>query len=358
MRLHLTLLLTLLSACAPKTVVVEHTAAPAAAPASSPQNLFVLAWFDADFFEAPDGTPVGSAYDFGEEAREAHLGEHYPMRVLEDRGDWVRVVPPHEWLRADTTSLHCISNNLFAIDAFAVELWVHQDDLVPVLQQRFTHRTDEHSHVDLLPGTPIIAGHPWADGYHLPVTAPPQHIGLRYQPAASLIPEAEGYTYSDVSDVTLTMGTTTVPWRQPVANYATERIMRIDDAGQHAMFTGSCGHFGLSFEGTVGDDSMSNVLLGMMGGTAPRVQAIEIPTGTPLRWRDGTHAGSVIKTFRREGVPPDGPTMCMSVPMGVKLQTTTYLDTAATLCVDRADVREIEMDFHPLRTEEQVEWLN
>lgn len=341
-------------ACAAATPPVQPSSANRSdvaiesVPQQDAADSFVLIWFDAAFYRTPADTAPLRAYDFGESARNQRAGQFFTMKVLEDRGEWLRVSDPREWLREDDSSLHCIGSDLFWVEHFAVELWVRESDLVPVLAQDFTREYDDDTFVALWPGTPIVDQRPWAQGYHLPVTVPAELVARRYQPSATGKADTpEGFSMVYVDDATFSLGREQVNWRQEVTNYAKSPLMVVNEERTRARETGGCGQFELAFTGQVRplDQSggMLGVLGGVIGGEQQTVRGIEISEGTELFWPGGQRAGAVVKTFKQGGARASASARtCLEIPVGTNLKTTGYRNEQVTVCVESSDVIAIE----------------
>lgn len=304
---------------------------------------FVLLWFDTAFHRAPDDPAPMRAYDFGDTPRQRRPGHFFVMQVLETDGPWVKVVDPVKWLREDGTSLHCMGSGAFWVQHFAIELWVNQADLVPVLTQRFNKGFEDGTFVDLRPGTPVIDGRPWAMGYQFPIDVPKASIGDHYHPANQTSPRADGgFKMLNAHPKRFALGGAAVPWSQEITDYAKAPFLRLNPDHSRAYETGGCGHFELSFEGEV-VPGPNGGLLGGIGGASKTVPGIEIPKGTALFWPGGGRAGSVLKRFQRaDATASKGPLTCLKVPLGTNLKTTGYQEATVTVCVKSSAVRAVQ----------------
>lgn len=320
-------------------------AAPGRAqPQEVEPNTFVVVWSDARFYRSPDDPAPVRAYDFGPAGRRDRAGQFYAMRLLEVDGEWLRVTDPRRWLRKDGTSIHCVESGLFSMEPFGIELWVHRSDLVRVLSRPFEQRYDDGSFAKLLPGTPIVDGKPWAEGYRLPVAPPKQSIALRYQPAEAgvLIPEAFSTVQAD--KVQFSLGGEPVQWQQQVFDYAKTPYFRVNRERTRSFEASGCGAFELAFHGHVLDDSdgMEDVMMGVIG-SQKRVPGIEIPAGTELMWPGGGRAGVMLKAFRKaSATKADGGNTCLKVPVGTKLKAPGYRGDTLTVCVRSSAVHSVE----------------
>ena len=319
--------------------LIEHSASE-----RYPTNTFVLIWFDAPMYKGLDDSNPARAYDFGGDPRTKRPGHFFTMQVLEDRGEWLRVTDPHEWLREnDGSSIHCIGSGAFWVEHFAIELWVKQADLVPVLTDTFSNRADDATFVDLFPGTPVIDGRPWAEGYHFPLVIPAESVGSRYKPLefGSAAEDREGFSLVNSDDAKFSFGGYPVEWRQEITDYAKSPYFRVAEDRTRSYESGGCGAFELAFNGH---------MFGTKGGgygtaesSQKKVDGIEIPKGTPLFWPSGASAGSVVEAFRQGGSRrSDSARTCLEVPLGTNLRTTGYLNESVTVCVESSAVRAVK----------------
>ena len=211
---------------------------------------FALVWFDARLHRAPQDDAPLQAYDFGSTSRSHHPGEVHVARVLERRGEWRRLGGVTRWLDAEHHSVHCIGSDIFAANGLDIAVWVHQRDLAPVLRARFERQFDDGTFVSLDPGTPVVEGGPWADGFLFPVE-PAEAVGFEYVIGPGRAHDDEGSLFT-LEPVTASLGGQPVAWSQPVWNYAEQPMARLTVVdGQFARLRSSkCGAFELAVQGS------------------------------------------------------------------------------------------------------------
>ncbi|HEY4181697.1 MAG TPA: hypothetical protein VGM90_32860 [Kofleriaceae bacterium] len=331
----------LLAGCwtaAPSTATPEKTA-----PRASAADQFVLVWFDAPFYRSPtDPTPVRQ-YDFGSEGRVAHPGQGYVMRVLEDRGEWLRVVDTRDWLQPGSNlGVHCLGSGAFWVQSFAIELWVRSEDLMPVLAVPFEKTYSDGTFVKLLPGTPIVQRRPWVDGMWFPVTAPNDAIGRSYIPVRGDDTANPGFETITSNDATLGLGGAAVPLHAPPWDYAAVPAFSVSADRSRMFERNGCGSYLLSFQGhSSAGDGDSPDLLGVLASSG-HVPGIEIPVGTTLYWPDGSRAGVTSTAFVQGGSQPSTEARtCLAIPLGTELRTSGFRDARITVCVDSQAIRRV-----------------
>jgi hypothetical protein len=139
---------------------------PAVTRFSLDDHVYVLLWTDAQLYRSRDDRNPVRAYDFGGVSRQERAGEVFLARLVEDHGAWLKVVtgPLTWWDNGRGRSLHCAGTGVVD-SAWGLELWIRAQDTAPVLAERLSRSYPDGTSVDLDPGTPIVEGHPWVDGF-------------------------------------------------------------------------------------------------------------------------------------------------------------------------------------------------
>ncbi len=334
--LHRPLLFLLLLA-----VGCAHSAPPRAAAEASQTSdpRFVLIWTDARLHRSPDDPEPVRAYDYGGDARSARAGEVYVARLVADHGAWLEVdTGPIDWLDDANRPYHCASSNVLGRDlpagsgGVALRLWVRRADLAPVLTRPFDRSFDDGTYARLRPGTPIVDGRPWIDGFLLPIQVEDAAIGTNYRvlplPPAT---DDDGFRMQDVVEVRAALGGAEVSWQQPPWNYSESPYLLVDDAGTRVTTSDAgCGEAVLAFTGRVAPSEFDQYGIG--GLSTGRVPGVRVAEGTPLQWPDGTPAGTVLEALELR-VPATGPAVCFEVGVGWEWKSPGFQADRLEVCV-------------------------
>jgi hypothetical protein len=291
---------------------------------------YVLLWDDTAFFRSQhDATPL-RAYDFGAAGRRAHPGEALVARLLEDDGEWIQIATgPIEWLVNGRSHVHCLGNKPIEAPT-AMTLWVHASDVAPVLRSAFARSYPDGSSVNLLPGVPIIDGHPWVEGFLLPITIPADQIGTRYHPTPDAIAVEDGHLLR-VKSMKATLGGAEVAWKQTPWNFSKPPWVSFAQRGRRVRENRGCGTIELLFHG-VAEDEPSPATLDI-GSVVSNDDSIALAAGTPLTWLDGSPAGRLTERYRTH-LKQHGAARCFETNLIPQYHDAPGdLHTKVTLCI-------------------------
>lgn len=329
-------------------------------------DVHILVWTNADLHTDAGGAVVARAYDYEVGEREERHGQLYVARLLEVRGAWFKVTTgPIAWL-SDFRSLHCIGNGIVDT-AVGLELWVHEDDVAPVLTESWSASYPDGTAVELQAGIPIVANTPWLHGFLLPIHPPEDRVARWYVPA--VLPEAvadeggavegraadgraadgraeDGGRVVRIDPAAVTLGQTPVPWQQPDSYYSEQPYARLDAAGDRVRVdTLGCGRAVFGFSGAAEEEP--GFITGRAGDGAT-ARAREFVAGTTLLWPDGTFAGTTTETL----ILPwqeDAEPRCFAVPVGHDQRSSGFRAASLEVCVAPEDVRLVEVPRYQVR---------
>jgi len=350
------LLGTCLVACAP--VVSSNAAPPASArpPAVAPRDpepgyvsepvptdTFVLVWNDAPLHPQPSSKESVRLYDFGARPRAQRPGEGFVGRLLERRGPWRRIASVDRWLDDDGHPIHCIGTDFVRSPGFELQVWVHEDSLMPLVTETISHHENDGTSVVLEPGAPMANGQPWADGYTFPIDVATEQRGFEYHPQRSperVAARERGADYVEVETLDARLGTRAVPWVRPPLDYGDAIVVPTrSDGDQVRLLLSRCGAAELSLESKVVDDKPMAGIFGMLGGTAEARPAGAVEAGTTLYWPGGAPAGVVLQDLVRADLAPGREALtCMQLHLGTESRAEGFRDATATVCVETAQI--------------------
>ncbi|MEO1272963.1 MAG: hypothetical protein AAFX99_33150, partial [Myxococcota bacterium] len=208
--LSMTLIALLWCGCATQSIPTSKP--PPTAPPPTTQSFinptYTLVWADAHLYPNRASATAFRAYDFGQDGRSSRPGQLFTARVLQRDGAWYQIAT-----HIEHEEHHCIAERLLVWDGVELKLWVHERDLAPTLNTRLDVAFDDGTQATLHPGTPIVAGRPWVDGFHLPITAKPSHTGLLYTPIDSK-PQPQSTTqFRRITLISAQLGNKPVAWK-------------------------------------------------------------------------------------------------------------------------------------------------
>ncbi len=327
----------------------EPRPAPTLDPA--PEDTFVLVWLDAPLHRRPGDDAPLQIYDF-DDGRAQRPGQALVARLVARQGPWHELVPVARWLDDDRHTRHCIGTSFVTDDGLEVVVWVHEDDLAPVLTRTLTQAHPDGTSVTLEPGVPIVGGNPWFDGYTLPIDVDPDLVGTTYQPKLSQARARDRDVPTRayvVPEIRASLGGTPVPYTQPAWNYAkSARVWARTDVESPRMRVVSCGVLELAYEGP-GTVDEGTALLGVFGSGSGATQAPagKVEPGTALHWPDGGRAGVVTEPVTRVDLAPsEAPQTCIDIKLGLDWKSPGYRNDRATVCIDTAAIKPTTAKSH------------
>lgn len=158
----------------PTSVVPVPPSAPAASPAAAEAPRYALVWANA--FVSPNATTEGvkaRMRSFADLDRPSHVGDVWPVEVLSELGDLVKV----RSLGGEDAG-HCYRGPS-AFNALSVVLYVAREDLAAVVSEPISGAFADGSWVAVNPGVAVMDRTASADGLRMPLPAESE-IGSTY----------------------------------------------------------------------------------------------------------------------------------------------------------------------------------
>lgn len=298
------------------------------------EETFALVWMDAPLYRDPQGEPV-RLFDL-DRPREQSPGLHWTVRVHERHGSWLRVGSVRKWLEGGEP-IHCIESNLFRSHAVDPELWVHVDDLVPVIAETMTRTFEDGTDVTLLPGVPVVDGQPWVEGYWLPVD-PKGLTSVLYRPKPSM-PWVDGTQSFVVNDPKPTLNTKTVRYTGEPRGYGRSDPGASDFVAMRGklMEVARCGRVHMRLD--VPPDSKGVGTARVFGKLCEKSESIAtLPKGTPLSWPDGREAGRMADALVRMDIDPSTSQRTCFDPQPNAARGASRTEHVLELCVDTSAI--------------------
>ena len=293
-----------------------------------PADAHALVWSDAALYRAPGAEFLAQAYDFRTSERAARPGQLFVARVLGVEGDWYKL---STGLR--DAGLHCVTRSPFAWSGVDLEVWVHARDLAPTLAAPLERDFADGTRVALRPGTPVLDGRPWVNGFHLPLQV--ESAARIYAPAPAA-PTPAGLASATVDPKRLGLDGRAVVWAPAPWAVSEEEVFAFL-AEERVVIRGGCGALELSLQGTE-----PNQLAGLLGALGPSLGQATVREGAPLFWEDGRRAGQALRalTFTAwDAFPGEQGQVCRSIAVGTSWRGVSgYRGDEVVVCARREDV--------------------
>jgi hypothetical protein len=322
---------------------------PAVTRFSLDDHVYVLLWTDAQLYRSRDDRNPVRAYDFGGVSRQERAGEVFLARLVEDHGAWLKVVtgPLTWWDNGRGRSLHCAGTGVVD-SAWGLELWIRAQDTAPVLAERLSRSYPDGTSVDLDPGTPIVEGHPWVDGFLLPLEVPAAQVGTRYTPSHHAAPPSdEEFSLHRLTTMNALLGGRAAPWKQPAWDHSAPPFVRLDKSKDLLHRSNGCGTIKLAFQGSAERDDAVGTL-GVLRASGKGVPGVEVAAGTALTWADRSPpgpAGTTLEVVRKAG-EPNGEQVCFDVRVGLEWRAPGYQSAHLKVCTAASAGKPVMISEH------------